>query len=108
MRKNRKKVHEMSRKAELLEAIDNDATLEPLIDDMIYLEEELEYLRKLPKIKVHPKDNTKQKPTPAARLYREALTNYTTIIRLLLRAKGLDEDDDTSPLREWAKKRLEV
>lgn len=97
----------MSRKADLLEAIDNDPTLEPLIDDMIYLEEQLDYLRTLPKIKVHPKDKTKQKPTPAARLYREALTNYTNIIRLLLRAKGIDENDETSPLREWAKKRLE-
>lgn len=97
----------MSRKADLLEAIDNDPTLEPLIDDMIYLEEQLDYLRTLPKIKVHPKDKTKQKPTPAARLYREALANYTNIIRLLLRAKGIDENDETSPLREWAKKRLE-
>ena len=97
----------MSRKADLLNAIDNDPTLEPLIDDMIYLEEQLDYLRTLPKIKVHPKDKTKQKPTPAARLYREALANYTNIIRLLLRAKGIDENDETSPLREWAKKRLE-
>ena len=97
----------MSRKDELLDAIDHDPTLEPLIDDMIYLEEQLEELRKLPKLKVHPKDKTKQKPTPAARLYREALANYTNIIRLLLRAKGIDENDETSPLREWAKKRLE-
>ena len=98
----------MSRKDELLDEIDHDATLEPLIDEMLYLEEELDYLRTLPKIKVHPKDKTKQKPTPAARMYREALAGYTTIIRLLLRAKGIDENDETSPLREWAKKRLEV
>ena len=97
----------MSRKDELLDAIDHDPTLEPLIDDMIYLEEQLDDLRKLPKLKVHPKDKTKQKPTPAARLYREALANYTNIIRLLLRATGIDENDETSPLREWAKKRLE-
>lgn len=97
----------MSRKTELLDAIDHDATLTPLIDEMLYLEEQLDYLRTLPKLKVHPKDKTKQKPTPAARLYREALANYTNIIRLLLRAKGIDENDETSPLREWAKKRLE-
>ena len=97
----------MARKDDLLDAIDHDATLAPLIDDMLYLEEQLEELRKLPKLKIHPKDKTKQKPTPAARLYREALANYTNIIRLLLRAKGIDENDETSPLREWAKKRLE-
>ena len=97
----------MSRKEALLDAIDHDPALIELVDDMLYLEEQLEYLRTLPKLKVHPKDKTKQKPTPAARLYREALANYTNIIRLLLRAKGIDENDETSPLREWAKKRLE-
>ena len=98
----------MDRKTELLQAIDNDPTLIPLIDDMIYLEEQLDYLRTLPKLKVHPTDKTLQKATPAARMYRESLANYTNIIRLLLRAKGIDESDETSPLREWAKKHMEV
>lgn len=97
----------MDRRTELLEAIEHDATLIPLIDDMIYLEEQLEYLRTLPKIKVHPKDKTLQKTTPAARMYRESLANYTNIVRLLLRARGIDENDESTPLREWAKKRME-
>ena len=90
-----------TRKKELLQLIDHDKLLVPLISDMIELEEELTYLRQLPKIKVHPKDPTKQKPTPAAKLYKEALQQYTNIIRILMRATGTDIDDEESPLRKW-------
>lgn len=97
---------ENDRKKELLEAIDNDVRLKPLVEEMVYLEAELDDLRKLPKLKVHPKDKTRQKPTPALRAYREALTQYTSIVRLLLRATGT-EIEETSPLREWLESRME-
>ena len=96
------------RKEELLNEIGDDVRLLPLIDEMIYLEEELEYLRKLPKIRINAKDKTKQKATPAARMYREALTQYTNIIRVLVRAKGIEDNEDDSPLREWMRKRNEA
>lgn len=91
----------MSRKKELLGLIDNDRLLIPLITEMVELEEQLEKLRALPKIKVHPKDPTKQKATPAAKLYKEALQQYTNIIRILMHATGTDADDVESPLRKW-------
>lgn len=90
-----------TRKEELLNLIDESTLLAPLITEMIELEEQLDYLRTLPKIKVHPKDPTKQKPTPAAKLYKEALQQYTNIIRILMRATGTDIDDEESPLRKW-------
>ena len=90
-----------SREKELLQLIDHDKLLTPLVADMVTLEEELGYLRKLPKIKVHPEDPTKQKATPAAKLYKECLQQYTNIIRILMRATGTDMDDEESPLRKW-------
>ena len=90
-----------SREKELLQLIDHDKLLTPLVADMVTLEEELDYLRKLPKIKVHPEDPTKQKATPAAKLYKECLQQYTNIIRILMRATGTDMDDEESPLRKW-------
>lgn len=90
-----------TREKELLQLIDHDKLLIPMISDMIALEEELTYLRQLPKIKVHPKDPTKQKATPAAKLYKEALQQYTNIIRILMRATGTDMEDEESPLRRW-------
>jgi len=89
------------RRKELLEIIDHDKLLVPLISDMLNLEEQLDYLRTLPKIRVHPKDPTLQKATPAAKLYKESLQQYTNIVRILMRASGTDEDDEESPLRKW-------
>ena len=91
----------MSRRSELLSYIDNDILLVPLVNGMLDLEKQLDYLRTLPKIKVHPKDPTKQKATPAAKLYKECLQQYTNIIRILMRATGTDMDDEESPLRKW-------
>lgn len=97
----------MSRRSELLSYIDNDIILVPLVNDMLDLEKQLDYLRTLPKIKVHPKDPTKQKATPAAKLYKECLQQYTNIVRIMLRATGTDMDDEESPLRLWMKNQLE-
>ena len=91
----------MDRERELLDLVDHDRLLVPLISDAVNLEEELDYLRSLPKIKVHPEDPTKQKATPAAKLYKECLQQYTNIIRILMRATGTDMDDEESPLRKW-------
>jgi hypothetical protein len=68
---------------------------------MVYLEEQLDELRELPKIKIHPTDKTKQKTTPAAKLYKEYLQQYTNIVRILMKATGVDESEEESPLRKW-------
>lgn len=91
----------MTRKEELLKLLNNDVTYVPLIDEMVYLEEQLDELRELPKIKVHPEDKTKQKTTPAAKLYKEFLQQYTNIVRILMKATGADEAEEDSPLRKW-------
>lgn len=91
----------MSRKEELLKLLNNDITYIPLITEMVYLEDQLDELRELPKIKVHPSDPTKQKTTPAAKLYKEYLQQYTNIVRILMKATGTDETEEESPLRRW-------
>ena len=96
----------MKRKDELLKAIENDVTLIPLIDEVVYLEEQLDYLRGLPKIKVHPTDPTWQRATPAAKQYKELLQQYTNIIKILLKATGADVEDEESPLRKWMHERF--
>lgn len=96
----------MDRKTELLEVIEHDQTLTPLIDEVIFLEGRLEELKKLPFIKVHPKDPTKQKATIAQKQYKELLQQYVNIIRVLIRATGTDESDEESPLRKWVKQHV--
>lgn len=96
----------MTRKEELLTAVNNDITLTPLVDEMVYLESELDMLRELPKIKVHPTDASKQKATPAAKLYKEYLQQYTNVVKILIRATGADENEEESPLRKWMNKHV--
>ncbi len=96
----------MDRKKELLDLIKNDSSLVPLIDEVVYLEEQLDYLRSLPKIKVHPKDPSKQKPTPAAKMYKEFLQQYINAIKVLLKATGVENENEESPLRRWMNERL--
>lgn len=97
----------MTRKEEITKLIESDATLLPLVDDMVYLEKQLEQLRALPMIKIHPNDPTKQKTTPAAKLYKECLQQYTNIVRIFLRATGTEIDDEESPLRKWMKEHVD-
>lgn len=55
----------------------------PLIDEVIYLEEQMKYLRTLPQIQIHPKNNALQKKTEAAKLYKECSQSYMNAIRIL-------------------------
>lgn len=98
----------MTRKEELLSLIGRDPVLMPLITEMVELEDQLDLLRELPKIKVHPKDPTKQKATPAAKLYKECLQQYTNIIRILMKATGTDLEDEESPLRKWFNEHMDT
>ena len=91
----------MSRKDELLTAVNNDVVLTPLVYEMCHLETQLDMLRELPKIKVSPKDPTKQKATPAAKMYKEYLQQYTNVVKILIKATGTDENEEESPLRKW-------
>ena len=91
----------MDRKKELLNLTKENDVLYPLVDEMVYLEEQLEILRKLPKLKIHPTDPSKQKETPAAKQYKEMLQQYTNVVKIFLRATGTDVEDEESPLRKW-------
>ena len=91
----------MTRNEELLEAVHGNTLLIPLVNDMVYLEEQLEYLQTLPKIRIHPDDPSRQKATPAAKLYKELLQQYTNIVKVMLRATGSEDSEEESPLRKW-------
>ena len=83
----------MSRQEELLKLIckngaDNDIKATQLIDEIIFVEEQLVYLKTLPFININPKNPMQQKTTPAAKQYKELLQQYNNSLRLLLRMSG--------------------
>lgn len=98
------------RKEELLEAINksgsqNDVKASQLIDEVVFIEEQLIELKKLPFISVNPKNPAQQKATPASKQYKELLQQYNNSLRLLFRLAGdFGETEEESPLRNWAKR----
>ena len=110
----------MSRKEELIASIrhgeDDNVKIAQLIDEVIFLEEQLVELKKLPFIMVNKSRPTIQKTTPAARQYKELLQQYNNCLRTLFRidaearreeAKANAEQEEESPLRKWARGRQE-
>lgn len=71
-----------------------------LIEEMVFLEENLEKLRGMPFLRVHPSDPSRQRATPASKQYRELLSQYTAIVKTLARVSNDDGEED-SPLRQW-------
>ena len=95
----------MDRKKELLNIIgDDNEILIKLIDEIIFLETQLDYLKTLPQINVNPNNPAQQKTTPAAKQYKDFLQQYTNCIKILAQVSGDDSEKDISPLRKWATK----
>ena len=98
----------MNRRDELMKVLNdaNNSVVSPLIDEIIYLEDQLNYLRDLPKIRVNPADKSQQKITPAAKLYKEYLQQYLNAIKLLSGVTKTDVDAEESPLRKWVNQKI--
>lgn len=94
-----------NRKEELLKIFDSvedtkDIIL-PLIDDVVFLEEQLEALRQLPFIRFSKQDPSLQKATPAAKQYKELLQQYNNCIKILTGVLRKDAPEEDSPLRAF-------
>lgn len=97
----------MDRTEELRKLVENDSTYFPLIDHLIYLENELDRLVKLPKIKINPKNTEQQKATPAAKLYKEFFQQYINGLKALSKASGSDDEREESLLNKWVKSHVD-
>lgn len=101
----------MSRKEQLKQIVnktgtDNEAKTIQLIDEIIFIEENLAKLKELPFIAVSAKNPNIQKATPASKQYKELLQQYNNCLRLLFRITGeMDGVEEESPLRKWLKER---
>ena len=74
-----------------------------LLEELIFIENQLIKLKQLPFISVNPNNKYQQKTTPAAKQYKELLQQYTNCLKIIAKASGQDLDDEESPLRKWAK-----
>lgn len=100
----------INRKDELLNLIpeDSKSLVVDIVDQIVFIESQLESLKKLPFIEVNKNDPTKQRNTPASKMYKEFLQQYINAIKVLesiiYRDKRLEgEEIEESPLRKWFK-----
>ena len=89
----------MDREKQLSE-LRKDPKLTRLVDEMLRLENDLDELIKLPKLRTNQKDKTKVKLSPAFYAYHRTLSTYKEIVRVLSKISGSDENE-ISPLREY-------
>lgn len=101
----------MNRKQELIKIFeqveDTKGIIMPMIEDVVFLEEQLEGLRKLPFIRVNPKNPAEQKVTPAAKQYKELLQQYNNCVKILTGILRKDTPEEESPLRAFINARKE-
>lgn len=77
-----------------------------LIDEVVFLEEQMMRLKKLPFLNVHPKNPAMQKTTPAAKQYKECAQSYMNATRILLnilrQVESSAQDELLKRLEEFA------
>lgn len=104
-----------SRRDELVKIIPEESLelVTSVIDDVVFLEERLEELKKLPFIQVDPHNSMRQRGTPAAKQYKEFLQQYINCIKVIeaviYRDKKLEgEEAEESPLRKWFRENVDT
>lgn len=80
-----------------------------LIDEIVFIENELIHRKTMPFIVVNPQNPAIQKTTPAFKQYRELLQQYNNCLRMLVKIAGdVTEGEAESPLQKWVKRRGEL
>ena len=102
----------MNRKEEVLvicKALDVEILklIDPLIDQLVFLEGKLNYLKTLPFIIVKADDETKQKVTPAYKQYKDLSQSYLNALKVVNGALGIESETVESPLRQYMEQRLQ-
>lgn len=79
---------------------DQQAVIEPLISEIDFMEKRLAQLRKLPHIRIHPKDRSRQETTPACKQYKETMQAYLNAVKVILTALQRTETSAADELIE--------
>ena len=99
----------MTRKEELNEIFnyidENEKKLiQPLLDEVVNLENQMINLKQYPFIAVNPKNPNQQKITSAAKLYKECSQSYMNAIRILINVLRKTEGTEINKLLEKLEK----
>lgn len=81
------------------------AIIKPLLEDIVFMEARLCELRKLPHLRVHPKNPARQEVTPAGKQYKETMQSYLNAVKVIMTALNRNDtsaaDELISKLEEF-------
>ena len=83
---------------------DKAAVISPLLPQVVFLEEQLEKLQKLPHLRVHPKNPARQEVTAAGKQYKETMQAYLNAIKVLQMTLGRYAVEEKDAFDEWLEK----
>jgi len=90
---------------EIVSKVDADkaAVVEPLLTDIIFMEERLTALRAMPHIRVSKKDPAMQQITAAGKQYKETMQAYLNAIKVIQTTLSRFTQEDEDEFDKWLK-----
>ena len=96
------RLEELTAIAEKLDA-DKRTAVEPLLIDIVFMENRLAELRKLPHIRIHPRNPERQQITAAGKQYKETMQSYLNALKVVLTVINRQESDAAAELLDKLK-----
>lgn len=87
----------------IFEKVDEDkaAVIAPLLPQVVFLEERLCGLQKVPHIRIHPKNPARQEITAAGKQYKELMQSYINAVKVLQMTLGRYAVEEKDAFDEW-------
>ena len=77
------------------------SVIEPLLPQVVFLEQRLDDLRELPHIRIHPKNPARQEITAAGKQYKELMQSYLNAIKVLQSTLGRYGVEEADAFEQW-------
>lgn len=88
---------------EIVSKVDEDkaAVIEPLLSDIIFMEERLATLRTMTHIRVSKKNPDVQQVTPAGKLYKETMQAYLNALKVIQTTLSRFAQEEADEFEKW-------
>ena len=87
----------------IFEKVDADkaAVISPLLPQVVFIEQRLEELKKVPHLRIHPKNPARQEITAAWKQYKELMQSYLNAVKVLQMTLSRYSVDEKDAFDEW-------
>ena len=87
----------------IFEKVDADkaAVVSPLLPQVVFMEQRLDELRKVPHIRIHPKNPARQEITAAGKQYKELMQSYLNAVKVLQMTLSRYSVEEKDAFDEW-------